>query len=672
MTIRRIKLTDFRQFYGKQELSFTVDGKRNVTLIHAENGFGKTTILNAVLWALYRKVTPKFEKQDEIVNYTALKENRTKAVVEVEFEFKQQLYLVRRSHDDARDGRDKTELAVYRITKGDAVALNAPETFVSTVVPPEMAPYFFFDGEAAESFASAKNSRDVQSAIRAILGCSLAELAKADLRELCKIIEREIGNVADDKAITEIERKLEAKGGELDVAIRLREAVQTNIAAFTTQLEDIEQRLRDMKGAEELQGLREEKARRRKDLKDESENNEADVLKWIGQRSIQVASRNLAKTTLDFIDEASMRGRIPSPYNEDFVKSLLQSATCVCHRPLPPGSAEYNFVAALLKTASNAEVLNRVVRARARMQQLKEEAAQAPDALLKLQQRRAKIDQEIGRLEQEIAEISKKIEDLPIKEIADRERSRRQLIDKIGKEKENLGATKGHIVALEREKEQLGDQLDELGKRNRRTAKLTLKRQLLTRAETRLTALLGVYEKQARQDIENEINRILEIVAHKDYRCRFGEQFNLELILNDRATPKSGGENQLLSLVFIAALVKFAKARMNDQNTILRPGTMAPLVLDAPLGQLDPTYQEGIAEFVPKLAHQVILLVSGSQGGANVLNRLAPVVASEYLLVQHNEGTRGKKEVAKRTLHGKELDLTVYGAKRTMTEIQAI
>ena len=67
MLIRKIGLNNFRQFYGSQELELATSPERNVTLIHAENGFGKTTILNAVLWTLFYEVTPKFENKDKIL-----------------------------------------------------------------------------------------------------------------------------------------------------------------------------------------------------------------------------------------------------------------------------------------------------------------------------------------------------------------------------------------------------------------------------------------------------------------------------------------------------------------------------------------------------------------------------------------------------------------------------
>ncbi len=53
MILERLVLENFRQFKGRQEILFSDLRERNVTVVHAENRFGKTTLLKALLWALY-------------------------------------------------------------------------------------------------------------------------------------------------------------------------------------------------------------------------------------------------------------------------------------------------------------------------------------------------------------------------------------------------------------------------------------------------------------------------------------------------------------------------------------------------------------------------------------------------------------------------------------------
>ncbi|MBB3928881.1 DNA repair exonuclease SbcCD ATPase subunit [Sphingobium jiangsuense] len=53
MILEEIRLTDFRCFFGETSIQFSEDPEKNVTIIYAENGVGKTTLLNALLWCFY-------------------------------------------------------------------------------------------------------------------------------------------------------------------------------------------------------------------------------------------------------------------------------------------------------------------------------------------------------------------------------------------------------------------------------------------------------------------------------------------------------------------------------------------------------------------------------------------------------------------------------------------
>lgn len=96
---------------------------------------------------------------------------------------------------------------------------------------------------------------------------------------------------------------------------------------------------------------------------------------------------------------------------------------------------------------------------------------------------------------------------------------------------------------------------------------------------------------KSRQVITHEVNKFLEIAASKSMRIVIDENFGVKVKFpNGKSLPESGGENQLISLVFTAALVEHAKLRSKAQGQFLLPGTVAPLFLDAPFGQLDQDY----------------------------------------------------------------------------------
>lgn len=672
MQIKRVELENFRQFYGKQKLEFPVNGSKNVTLIHAENGFGKTSILNAVLWCLFEQHTPKFERPKDIINYQAHDQGISSATVTVAFGFRDEEYLVQRTFFDKAAGRENTRLAASRIEGGNYKQLRAPETFVASVVPPEMAKYFFFDGEAAESFASAHNYKAIGQAIRSILGCSLAETAISDLKAIRRAIDKQIGETSEDENLERIEISISKLEVDLEKHEDLLEQHISDRQTIKELRDSLQEQLRGLDAVKGLQGQRDRAVGEKSRIETSIKAVRKRIIEWISTYGMSTVSRRLSQIGLDFIDEESLKGRIPSPYNEEFVKGLLADRECICGRPLEPESDCWRSVSDLLRTASNADALNRVVRIKARMEVLKADYGKAPDQLTAYQKQWKTLLDERGAVETEIEAIRKKILGLNLDDIAEKERAMQAAEKKISKFDQEIGGIKARIGSMNKQKEVLGRQLKELARLNDKASKLLGRKELVEKAVVFLGAILREYEGDAREKIEAKINSILDEVAHKNFTCILDETFTVDLVHNERKTAKSAGENQLLSLAFIAALVEFAASRIEDQNMILRPGTLAPLVLDAPLGQLDPSYQQSVAEFLPKLAHQVVLLVSGSQGGDAVLEKLAPHVSAEYVLIQENSEPRGNRKGMKRAIHGKEYDLIRFGQEVTMTHVERI
>ena len=55
MIINKLEMCDFRQYIGLQEVEFSTDSEKNVTVLIGVNTSGKTTIIRAFEWCLYGK-----------------------------------------------------------------------------------------------------------------------------------------------------------------------------------------------------------------------------------------------------------------------------------------------------------------------------------------------------------------------------------------------------------------------------------------------------------------------------------------------------------------------------------------------------------------------------------------------------------------------------------------
>ncbi len=55
MIINKLEMFNFRQYIGHQEVEFSTDPEKNVTVLIGVNTSGKTTIVRAFEWCLYGK-----------------------------------------------------------------------------------------------------------------------------------------------------------------------------------------------------------------------------------------------------------------------------------------------------------------------------------------------------------------------------------------------------------------------------------------------------------------------------------------------------------------------------------------------------------------------------------------------------------------------------------------
>lgn len=671
MIIEEIRMTDFRCFFGETVIRFSEDPERNVTIIYAENGVGKTTLLNALLWCFYGETTSRFEKREEIINYDAKKAGRKVASVEVLFEHNESRYIAKRfANIGASSGRD---FVVARIDDGSQITLDAPETFINTVIPRDMASHFLFDGEHAEVFLGENNRRSVGSAVRDILGCSLIETAIEDLQAVSNHFRKQIPSTAATRKIEELNNRHDALTSQIDAANASIVEMEKKREQTDEQIKDIDAKLRNTAAAKELQqsrdrltGQLQRAQRRRKECTDE-------VYKWLGENGRLIVSKRITEETFSFLDEKEHRGRIPSPYNEEFVKDILDAEECICGAKLEPGSTEARKVASLLEKAANQVMRDRVSKVRARLTTLKTERGKAPGRLTKAKKQLADANDEFSTAEAQLAEISQKLQGINFEDIAERERKRNELRNELREIDRQIGAFDTKIKSAEREKGEIDRNINELAKQDKQTAVFGRRRNMCENIKGNLETQLVAEEDQARRVLRAGIKRILEATTRKVLNLRMTDEYVISLVNSDgTALPKSSGENQLLGLAFTAALVEFAKIRQNAQDYRLLPGTIAPLVLDSPFGQLDEAYRATTAEFIPKMARQVVLLVSKSQGSEDVLEALKDHLGAEYLLVRHNTDSGGNRKPESRYFKGEEFRTAVFDAEYDGTEIVEI
>ena len=644
MRLTEIAFHNFRCFNGTHNVYFASDEDKKVTLFHAQNGSGKTTFLNAILWAFYGKTTGKFEFADKIVNDDALKEKRTNAYVDVSFEHQGKHYTLKRTYDGATR---KSELRLYTVVDGSLkpdTSVRDVEAFIESVIPNQMAPYFFFDGEHAETLTGENKKSAVGKAVRSILGCDIAEEAISDLKNLHSRVRGELQKLATSEELQKAYREREDNE-------KIIKSSGEAIAEFTKQIDSADGQINTL--TEQIAGLRAAKeidqdhSRAVKDL-ERSKKNWDEINKpffeWIDKYSFALVGTKALEVSNAVVEKHEFEARIPEQYSEPFVHQLLSEEMCVCGRPLKEHSEEANKVRSLLDNAANSEHIQRFNRINGTIGKLKSLQDNSFDGLQAAINKRNSLDELIEKQKADVARLKKKLVGINNKEFQDLLDERRKNTDHKNELIINRDRAQRAEGIANSEVDRLNRTISQLEQQGSVGEHLKIRLKLLDRLIKRAEARLEDYVESARVFFQSKVNKYLEKYARKEMSVKISTDFAISVkFAGGSVLPKSSGENQFVSMIFTAALVEFAKIRSKASGDFLQPGTIAQLFLDAQLGQLDKYYQVRIAEMLPELTDQLVLLLTDSQGNPEVLDKLSDHVGQHWIIRAYQRGVQRRK-----------------------------
>lgn len=674
MKLDRVELRNIRQFVGQQSVVFSTDSDKKVTLLHGPNTSGKTTLLNAVYWCFYGRFLEGFKEPERLKSEES---EEPEYSVEVRFEHRGKRYIARRA---GTSGPGEGRLSVLEIRgNGQSVPHPQPELLIGSILPEVLAPYFFFAGEMIQKgLASGAYQQTATQAIRAVLGLKLAEQAIQDLKEIKKKKQKELQTLSAGTDLARITQELD----EAESFVESRQAQLTDQRALASQLEaqqrELSQKLRGFESSATLQQRR-DKTREQLRLATAALNNAfAARQELVADYGPSLYLSAAAKQALSLLDDAVTKKRIPSPFDKAFVQDVLSSRLCVCGRPIEPGSSEYRAVATLINSATDETSIRRAMSVRGVGERISSNTANAQRAFNRVHQQYESARAQVERLEQEDARITDLLsrhEDLNVRgmeaEIERVELTLRELVANKQRTESEIAAKQGVIEALRRDRDRATAASPQV---ERARTSVDVLDALIQRLEKELVEV----EKRGLRRISDALNEVVANSTRQRYSAKVTPEYSIELSKDDDSFGKrpvrvlSSGEQRLIDLCFVSALVAVCREREIEQDAILLPGAVAPMIVDAPFGELDPEYQALAARTMMELSDQLVLLLSKTHRTPEVDNAIRPCVGKEYLLVGYRADAQRDAAAVEIEIENRRYPLMFYDAGKNRTEIQPI
>lgn len=648
MKLKKLTIRNFRQFYGEVSISFSTDDKASVTVIHGENGAGKTSLLNAFKWVLYG--TTDFDTSNEnILSEKAIAEAEQDSTiimsVTLEFEDDGSTYTAHREQKFTKGtGLHAESLgpSAPSLTWIDCAGLSGrssnPGSQLNQILPEDMHGYFFFNGERIEKLSYNSASTQVRDAIRGLMGLKILDRAE---RQLKNSVVRHFNKEAKENSTGNMTALLDQQSVLADQIQQKEEEIsgwKKTLSEIDLEIEAVDKRLHSIEAVAEKQkrrtGLEEQLEQVKKDKADASNA----LNKNVTERGFLAFIESQLKEVKQYLDEMRIRGEMPSKVKATFIDDLIGLKKCICGQPLEPGSDCVKTLESYKTTIQDNGVEEQFMALFGVMSHLQSERkslfANINESMNKLTELADRRKDLLGQID-ELGEEIKGVEDS-----AKLETRRAELKSKSLELSANCAIGEHEKSAWE---DQLKDKDKEIEREMANTNQADLsqrRKQLAKEVADTIGELHEAMAHQVRSDLSKKVDGTFQKIMRKDYWAEIDEHFTLKIFKNieghgkQPVLEKSTGENQVTSLCFISSIVNSAKERASKPGVFQRGG-IYPIVMDSPFGALDPEYREKVATFIPALADQVIVMVSKSQWRGEVESELSKRLGKQYTLKYH-------------------------------------
>lgn len=655
MLLKKLTLSNFRQFKDTEIIEFSQDKHANITLILGDNTSGKTTILQSLLWCFYGKAS--FKTSDQLYNEENaknMKENETKEIyVSVDLEHAGVDFVINRTQLCKRIG-NKVELvgpSKLRIfTKNDSgIRQEVRDVDVvdamNDILPEDLSEYFFYD---TERFGNITEKKDVTNAVKGLLGLTILENAIDHLGRRTRsdsVIGRFYNDLNHDgnKDINKIHEDIYKIDQQIANCKSQIEQTDAELENYHERLEEKEEILRSLAETMTIQNRIDE-------LRLQYESN----IKKIEEANNRFL-RDFRNNPLDYFinpllikaEETVAGTKIEEDFipgmNASSIDSIIERGYCVCGNEIKEGSKEFNELQNVRKVIPPQSIGGLVSEFHSLLNNNIDRGTNFFATLNSSYEIITNLKYENQELDHQITKLEEKIKDI------DNAKRVQAEVDNIRKRIDELKEYKIKLekVDLERFKEALKKKENELAshiKINEQNKEVLTLLKYAEKVAEWFQKDFDARNNKIRTLLEEKVNHYFQSIYHGNRRVNIDDKYRVTLLASDDdlITDESAGLETVKNFAFIAGLVDLAKEKLEDDNKKQEDHIEYsmqenyPLVLDAPFSNVDEKHVINIAKVLPTVAAQLILIVMEKDWNY-ASEELESKVGQKYLLDKKSE-----------------------------------
>ena len=644
MILKELSICDFMPYKGEQKVIFPNHDTQNVMLLFGDNMRGKTSFLNAIRWVFYGKAMGRHLRKiprTNLVNSESAKEGNWQTSVSLTFSHEDKNYEIKRSiskkshvSSPKRDA-DFNERIGLRID-GEVIAGDNIVSQINQVIPEEISRFFLFDGELLQEYENLlleenEQGEKIKEHIEQALGVPALIHARDELGQLLKMARNvqskdarkssELASYAEEQK--QLQSQMDDFENELSLLLDQQNQAQKKVDDIDDELKNTEIAQRKDGKIKELQSERKASENVLVDLEKEYRELLRSVWQDILYQDMSPIIQQMEKRK-DVLQKSISKKAVYLFEINDLQESLNNSNCSSCGQQISNKNTDH--------------IIKKIDQTKASLDLIKDN----PDELINLNDKitslskiksrgeikrlisnvasQRKIRIEFVRIDTSLDELKDEIKGFDTEHITNQRSKRDRLIAQLGKLENDIKHVRDSINMNNKSQDHIASLISrsEFGKNQESSIRVNIYKVLWE--------IFSEGIERLRDSLKGEVEQFasktfLEIISEKTYSgLNINQNYGLSIvdhqgrILNER----SAGAEQIVALSLIDGLNKTARKS-------------GPIIMDTPLGRLDPNHRMNVLNYLPNMAQQVILLVhDGEIDQSRDLGNIAERIGARY------------------------------------------
>ncbi len=630
MLIKSLKYKNFRQFKGENQIVFSCDPQKNVTIILGDNTFGKTTLLQMFNWCFYDKAifndNPDFLLNLELASAMYNGDDPTEVLIEIVLEHEGRDYTITRKQDylkvngtvTHRDSQLKVTFKDLSTGKTGYIEKNKDmRSVINLILPEDLSGYFFFDTERVQNVAERK---DLSASVKGLLGLNVLDNALKHLgKEESKTTV--IGSFYedlkknDDSKATDALNEIQAAEEAREYQQRIKDDAEGEIDNYERRKEVLEDKIRDLQTTTELQKRKDQLTKDIKSEKDALEKIYSEFPILFGDDAVWFFAQPLYRQAMELLEQAKVNDKGISDVTANTIKELIRNGRCLCGAEIVDGNDAYTHLMEQIKFVPPESIGTTIKNFKKDIRQY--DKINTNDRFFQTVQSRIadllRFKNRIQEWEEEIVDIEQQIEG---KEDAKKFQIELNDVKQRLKEKtktKELAIAK--IAEAESRKERFKKIYDTLIAKSDKSREIRRYLAYAIKIQEWIQNYYNDEESKIRAELQEHVNVIFQRMYHGERMLEINEKYQTVLysVIPETHEKVISGESEGLirvkNFAFIAGLVDLAKNKTLKVGEDRLENEPYPLILDAPFSNADEEHIKNISRELPMVAEQVIMFV---------------------------------------------------------------